>query len=430
MRNVLLGLAAVVATNATSAQTVPDHSPAAGWSESYMRTPTFGFDPFRYATVHHWGLVISAGALAENNSLNLADASAIRFIDENDELTVGDAIDIVGLIPQGAGFSAQARAEGGVHLGGPIGPLTLDFSVNGRGTGHVQVDDDLVSILREGNVGRQTFNAGNSTGAGISTVEFGVHTVVRLGKVMGPSGPDLSLGFGGRSVKPVFYASGGPSGDDAFIRVTSDSISSRVEIEALATPEIDGGSISDYLNRGSGIVGDLFARLHFPESGLALEAMVIGLGNVSIEGVERRVATVDVQAPSLDDVVDILFDPDTLSFDVRETVDVTVSVPRFARFAASAWANSILQLDFALTTALASEFETPPMVEAGTTFRFVRILPLRVGLLMGGHQGTGVTAGFGVEGRRFLLRFSGASLGGLFSSATGAAGRFELGFFF
>jgi hypothetical protein len=51
-------------------------------------------------------------------------------------------------------------------------------------------------------------------------------------------------------------------------------------------------------------------------------------------------------------------------------------------------------------------------------------------MVFGGKQGLGYTGGIAVEGRNFLMRFAGGSLGGFIKNATGLAGRFEWGFFF
>jgi len=126
-------------------------------------------------------------------------------------------------------------------------------------------------------------------------------------------------------------------------------------------------------------------------------------------------------------VVDVL---DTLDLQIQDTAAVEVTLPRLVRVAASAWANRILQLDLAATMPITGEFASPLSVDVGTTWRLVNAIPLRLGLVLGGHQGVGYNAGFAVEGRSFLFRVAGESLGGLFREATGAGGRFELGVFF
>ena len=100
------------------------------------------------------------------------------------------------------------------------------------------------------------------------------------------------------------------------------------------------------------------------------------------------------------------------------------------RFSASAWANSILQLDVSATVPAGGDFERPLAVGLGSTWRFVNGFPLRAGLELGGRHNIGVTGGFGIEARNFYLQALGGSFGGLFASATGLAGRLEFGFFF
>ncbi len=118
-------------------------------------------------------------------------------------------------------------------------------------------------------------------------------------------------------------------------------------------------------------------------------------------------------------------------FEVQALVnDVKVTLPRIVRFSASGWANAILQLDVSATMPVSGEFDTPLAVDVGTTWRFLRQVPLRAGLVLGGRQGFGFTGGLGLETRNFFVVLAGGSLGGLFGNATGVAGRLELGFFF
>jgi hypothetical protein len=121
---------------------------------------------------------------------------------------------------------------------------------------------------------------------------------------------------------------------------------------------------------------------------------------------------------------------DTLDLQVQDTVGVDVTLPTIVRFSGSAWANRILQLDVSTTLAYTGSFEIPLTVDLGSTWRFVRTLPIRLGVVLGGHQKLGYTAGFGLETRHLLWRVSGGSLGGLFGDAKGASGLVELGLFF
>ncbi|MFQ5549729.1 MAG: hypothetical protein ACE5FJ_00655, partial [Gemmatimonadales bacterium] len=222
--------------------------------------------------------------------------------------------------------------------------------------------------------------------------------------------------------------------------------------EAFSLPLDDSLSVSDYLNRGTGLALDFLARVEWPHHGLAIEAMVANIGTMTIEGVEHRTARIQVQGSSIDEIADAInpdtvsvciaqdptFDPtqnctflDTLTFDVQQVVSSEVTLPRILRFTVSAWANRILQIDVAATAPVSGEFETPLTVSFGTTWRLVRSLPLRAGIIAGGDQGgLGFTGGFAVETKNLLLQFYGASLGGLFRRAKGAGGRFEFGFFF
>ena len=111
----------------------------------------------------------------------------------------------------------------------------------------------------------------------------------------------------------------------------------------------------------------------------------------------------------------------------RLAAEAAVTLPRIVRFAASAWANHILQLDVAATMPVGGDYATPLQVDLGSTWRFLRPFPLRAGFVLGGDQGIGFTGGFSPETRVLYLDVEGESLGGLFKKAKGAGGRVSLG---
>jgi len=108
-----------------------------------------------------------------------------------------------------------------------------------------------------------------------------------------------------------------------------------------------------------------------------------------------------------------------------------VDIPTIMRFSVSAWANRILQLDASARVATSGQILDYPLeVELGTTWRLLRVVPLRVGLILGGRQEVGFTGGLGIETRNLLFQIAARSIGGLMQNAHGAAGMLELGFFF
>jgi hypothetical protein len=179
---------------------------------------------------------------------------------------------------------------------------------------------------------------------------------------------------------------------------------------------------------------------------------------VKIQGVERRRANISgVHAASLKELRDKLmyrgdttytYQPrqpgpgvDTIintkwkirpqyDFNVVDTSQVTVTLPRVLRLAASTWILPMLQLDAAYTASVTGDFAAPATLEAGATLRLLRWIPLRVGVISAGDYGTGLTGGFGIETRVFYLDLSGATLGGGFKTGRGAGASVEFGFFF
>ncbi len=114
MHRILLAVAILaVSTTDMSAQLVPENSQAARVDIGYRRASSFRVDPFRHVMIPHWGFVFSFGGTGENSVLNFADAGALTFLDDNDEILPGDIIDIIGLIPAGKGVRVAGQAEGG-----------------------------------------------------------------------------------------------------------------------------------------------------------------------------------------------------------------------------------------------------------------------------------------------------------------------------
>jgi hypothetical protein len=427
-RAALLLVLALTAAGSLGAQAVPDGSAAARTDRGYRRTPLLRFDPFRHVMVPHWGLVISAGASAANNTINLSDIGALIVIDRDDEILASDLNNLIGLTPAGTGIQGTAEAAGGVYLGGPFGGhFSLGFSARGRAYGSFLVDDDVVTLFQEGNAVRQSFLVGETNGAGLGTAEVGGHAVIRLGPIASQDGVRLDIGFGGRYIRPVAYARElALFSEQNQVLIGPDTVAASVGLDLRHT---DFDSIPDYLTSsiGSGFATDFLVRLSWPTSGFAVEAMLANIGSVTIRRVEFETLRFNVATTSLDEFSDSL---DAVDFVSDSIAEEKVTLPRILRLTATAWANRILQIDASATIPVGGDFEAPLTIDLGSTWRLVNALPLRFGLVLGGHHGIGYTAGVGVETRSFYLEVMGGSYGGLLKKATGVAGLFELGVFF
>jgi hypothetical protein len=318
----------------------------------------------------------------------------------------------------------------------------LGLSAQARAYGGASVDDDFVSLLRDGNGERQEFTIGDSRGDALITTEIGGHIVIRTNPIGSVDGAFLTFGFGGRYVVPHYYANGSAMANSGTILVSGERVEANVALQtSVAIPGNVGGweeaEFEDMISRkGRGIAADFLVRAVWPTSGLSLEAMVANIGNLTVWNVERSDWSVNVETTDLEEVLDSL-DADPLTddvqfreFEVRDTVDLEVTLPRIVRFSASAWANRILQLDVSTSLPVTGDFASPLTVDLGSTWRFSRTLPIRFGLVYGVDQGLGYTGGIAVEGRNFLLRFAAGSLGGFVKNAKGTSARFEWGFFF
>ena len=412
-------------THVLQAQAVPEGSQAAKVEPAYRRTPTFRLDPFRHAMIPHWGFVVSGGAVGENNTANFADIRALIYLQDRDSLLPSDIANLVGLVPQGRGFTGTVQGEGGFYLGGPFGGhFSLGLSAQARGYGTIQLDDSFVSLLRDGTSSAPSFSLGSSNGAALATVEGGAHAVIRVGPLASEDGVHVNLGFGGRYIKPVYFARGGSTlaGADV-IQITNDSIIANLGVAMSHTPELDST-----LNGKAGIATDFLLRLTWPTSGFALEAMVANIGKLTIHHVETETRRLSVRTDDIDEAMDSLDAVDSLA--VTTIGDTSITLPRIVRFTASAWANRFLQLDVSATLPVKGDFESPLSVDIGTTWRFIRVIPLRAGVVVGGHQNIGFTGGLAIEGRNTFFQVFGQSLGGFMKKATGAGARVELGFFF
>ena len=428
-RRVLMAAAVLsLWTMDAAAQLVPEGSQAARVDMGYRRMSSFRIDPFRHVMIPHWGFVFSFGATGENSVLNFADMGALRFIDENDEILPGDIIDVIGLIPAGKGVRVVGQAEGGFYLGGPFGPhFSLGFSAQARGYGSGLISDGMASLLRDGNLTQDSFNLAGSGGIGLATAELGAHAVLRFGPLGTEDGMHLALGFGGRMVRPGAYYQARPQvGSSTVVRAGIDSIVADLAFETFEIPIDD--FLDSFNSAPSSLVGDFLIRMEWPTSGFTLEAMFANLGSVKIPNVERDTASFVVATNDPRDDLPAAFD--SLNFASAGPMEVAVRLPQIIRFSVGAWANRILQVDMAATMPVSGDFETPLTMDLGTTWRFVRHLPLRVGLILGGHQGLGYSGGFALEARNVFFQVAGQSLGGLFRNAKGAGARFDFGIFF
>lgn len=406
------------------AQAVPDSASALRVASFYRRSPSLRLDPFRFTFTPHWGFVISADGVAANNALDVSNAADLILVTRQNgssgQQRAADVMAAFAGVTPGAGIQGAGEAEGGFFLGGPLGGhVHLGVSAETRAYGGMGLDDQTVSLLRDGTAALPGFTQGDSHGTVLATVEAGAHAVIALGPLGGRDGMHLSLGFGGRFVRPAYYGRG-----EAVL--SNASTGPALAIAASRTPL---GNISDYVSGpgGSGVAGDFLVRAEWPTNGFALEAMVANVGRVTVNGVENRVLNLQVPTTQLDSIKPRL---DSATFAVTDTTSVDVTLPRIVRFAASTWANRILQIDVAATLPVHGDFEMPLTVEVGSTWRLIRALPLRAGLLLGGQHGIGYTAGLAIESGGLYLDLAGESLGGLFRNAKGAGGHFALGFFF
>lgn len=437
MRRILTSLLALAAlpvplAEEAFAQAVPEGSQATRVPAGYRRSPQFRVDPFRQVFIPRWGFVLSAGAAAENNALNFADVGAIVFLSDSlnnpDGILLGDVLDALSLVPRGSGAAGLGAGEAGLALGGPFGRhLSLGVSLESRGYGIYHLDDGAVALLRDGNSAIQEFPLGDTRLAVLAALELGAHAVWRFGPLGSEDGAELVLGFGGRYLRPYYYTRARTLIDSRVV-VTDTTVAANVGVEKGVTLR-DGRDGFDLVTNGTGAgaAADLLVRLEWPTSGFAVEALVANLGRVTVNGLERSTLSYNVETTNLKEVVDSL---EAATFTVRDTVDATVTLPRVVRFGASGWANRVLQLDAAVTLGVSGEFQQPVLVDLGTTWRLLTSMPLRAGVALGGHQGFGYTAGIAFETQNLYLQFAGASLGGLFRHAKGAAGRVDIGFFF
>jgi hypothetical protein len=421
-RTALVAILGATLAGSAVAQAVPDASPAAQVPAAFRRAPQLRIDPFRHVLVPHWGFVLEGGGIAANNALNLSDIGALILLNDSSAMLTSDLLNTVNLVPAGNPATGDGQGEGGLYVGGPFGEhVSAGITLQGRAYGSYLVDRDAVAMLRDGNTVQQSFDVGSTTGQGLGTAELGAHILVRLEPIGSQDGARFSLGFGGRYIRPVAYAREVTTlQDNAPILISGDSVAAVVSLDAEYTPDMT-------TNGGSGFAADLLVRIEWPTSGLYLEALAANLGKVTVNDVERRTLAFSVASTDLSEISDSL---DAADFVVQDTVPVDVSLPRILRLSAGAFANRYLQLDVSASLPMGGAFDIPVAVDIWSTWRFTPVLPLRLGLVLGGTGGIGYTAGFGVETRRFYFGALGGSFGGLFENAKGVAGRFELGVFF
>ncbi|MDH5803538.1 MAG: hypothetical protein OEZ54_00035 [Gemmatimonadota bacterium] len=414
-----------------SAQTVPDDSPAARVDIGYRRFSQFRPDPFRYTLVPHWGIVLNFGATVDNTVFQVNDVRAFKTITSLSNIYYTDIFDLITKVPPGQGIGASAQLESGAYIGGPFTKnFAIGASVQARSYGVASLAPDVVSILRDGNLVNQTYTLGESRVNALLTAEVGGHGIIRLNPLEMEDGMILALGFGVRQIRPVFYANLQATDPNGTVIVSPDSVGGSVGLNFDKTASTGAAGLQ---NRAEGALGsswvtDYVVRLEWPTSGVAMEAMVANVGTLTIPDVERATPSIEFVTPDLVQFADSA--EITLLFNPTDTLDVVVEMPRIVRFSTSAWANDILQIDFSGTLPITGDFETPLVVDIGTTWRFSSTFPLRIGMVLGGHQGIGYTAGFTTETRNSFLQVGAQTLGGWLGKGRGVGVRADLGFFF
>lgn len=434
----LVTLTLVVGGMPAAAQQAGD---ATRMESTWLRAPTVQFDPFQDVFRQRSGLTFTAGALGENSAFNASDIGAAIFLADRDSFRAGEMIDAMGIIPEGEGLKGNFGANGGATFNLKISDLTIALSGTTGGSGGFILDDQAVSLLRDGNVAVQEFSLGDSEGIALGTAQIGGHALLQLGPYLGESGPKLFLGAGFRSVRPVYYgrvfstiANGGR------IALSGDSIVANLGLEVHETSS-DDFSFGELKNRmtqsafGSGSALDFLARAEWGAPKVAIELMVANLGTVNLRGVERRTANVDIAVTTLDSLFSVLdrrkSGPagDTLAFVVQDTSKINVDLSRLTRFSADYGLHRALQLH-ASVTSIGGDFARPRTTELGATVRLLNWFPLRAGLMMMDGRGMGFTSGLGIETGHFVLRLDAASLGGFMREAKGVGAQFQLGFYF
>ena len=413
-----LPLAALAWAAAGSVQ--PISAQAVG--DLYRRSTLVGGDPFAHLTVGRRSVTVTTRAAAGNSAIGLNDLGAILLLAERDSLRPTDALDALGLVPRGEGLTGYGEGEARLRLGFPVGRrVTVGVGLQGRGYGSFRIDDDAVTLLRDGNATRSEFTLGRTRGDGLVTAEAGVHAVWRPVDAPGSSGPRLAVGAGVRYVEPLYYGRVRSIVEDLDpILVSGDSVSARVAVATLRTPS-DGAS-------GGGFLADLMARLEWPLPGVAVEASVRDLGSVGLDRLVHRQEDVDVSTTRLDDVVDVV---ESLAFTVRDTVAANVSPPLNVALTASVWAWAPAQFDGRLLVPVGGDFDRPPpTAEMLATWRPERRVPIRTGLQLGGRSGVGVRLGLGWETSRFFVQGSAVSSGGFAGGARGLAAGLDMGLWF
>jgi len=419
-RAILLAAILSLGASALQAQAVPDSSQAAGVRMGYRRPVQLRMDPFRHVLIPKWGFVISGGIVAANNGVSINDARALEAVDD---VQPSHILNTANLLREGSGVEIDAQGQGGLYLGGPIGSkFAIGLTGQARAYGFALVPQEVVELLQDGNANRADFSAAGARGLTLVTAEAGAHAAIRLGPLGGEDGMHATIGFGGRLIWPQWYANATADASSQ-VMLSGTTAEADVGVNVLRTEDASVGT-----SAGSGFAADFLLRGEWPTSGLAFEVMVANVGEVTINGLLQESWSLNVASSQLLEALDSL---DATDFtDVATDQNDTVKLPRIVRFTGSSWGNRILQIDLSATLAVHDEFDTPTIVNLGTTWRFLPWLPLHAGIEMNGRQGLGFTAGIGIEAANVLFRVYGGSLGGWLYDANGAAARVELGVFF
>lgn len=360
--------------------------------------------------------IANVGLMLGNNSINLNLYNGYftqEYFDQNGSWDEAAKSAILGYFP-GSGFTGFGRAQATALA---FSTRHYALAVNGFGYSDVQIPKNFFALPLEG-LGTDPVTLSHVEGEAVAGTEIALSG----GHALNLSLPYLQEFSVGATFKYLLgYAYAKVNRADGYILSNTDSIVLDAGYEAVVggLPAEDGS-----LGRGFGFNLGAAGRINDRLSvGFSLTNLI---GSLKFGNVERETGSVELHEPGLNidefDNFDDYLDSITVTTDTSYTSgSATYSLPKTMMLSANyqvlPWMRAEADFEQGLNNTAGGTTKT--RLALGTEIRYLSFLPVRLGLGLGGLQGTTMAIGLGLDFKYYQLDLAAGNQRGLFNGSKG-----------
>jgi hypothetical protein len=360
--------------------------------------------------------LLNVGATLGNNSVNLNLYNSY-FTEESDTWDDAAKADILSRIPSD-GLSEFNRVHATV-LG--ISYKQYALAINGFAYSDVKVPKEFIALPLNGlNAGRVDLD--NAEGEGVVGTEIALSYAHPFNLGL-PIVKEFSAGVTAKYLLGQVYA----KADHASGYIDIDTSITNMHVDLQGSYEATlGGYPADDGSMGSGLGLDLGAAARLSDHlavGFSLNNFI---GSIKFKNVQKETGSISLYETGIDpdqfDNFDAYLDSITTTTDTSFTSgSATYKMPKTMTFSATynilKWMT--VEADYQQGLNKTAGNSTKPRMALGTEIRYLKVLPLRLGLAFGGVQGTTLACGLGLDLKVYQLDLAIANQQGLFNSSKG-----------